>query len=40
MLVLKHSKTENILKKCSYIKNIENFCNKLTLLTMLGEQKS
>ena len=41
MLVLKHSKTEEYLGGAvAIVKNIENFCNKLTLLTMLGEKKN
>lgn len=39
MLVLKHNKTEEYLGGAvAVVKNIENFCNNLTLLTMLGEK--
>jgi rfaE bifunctional protein kinase chain/domain/rfaE bifunctional protein nucleotidyltransferase chain/domain len=39
MLVLKHNKTEEYLGGAvAIVKNIENFCDKISLLTMLGEK--
>ena len=39
MLVLKHNKTEEYLGGAvAIVKHLENFCNKITLLTMLGER--